>query len=62
MDEVNHAIQSIAQASQKAAENSSNIVGSVDQVTGNVENVEIISKQQKEISEELGNLVKRYSL
>ena len=62
MEDVNAAIQNIADASQSAATDSSVIMDQVDIVTSHVENVGQISSEQKEVAEVLDKVVNRYKL
>ena len=62
MEDVNAAIQNIADASQNAATDSSVIMDQVDIVTSHVENVGQISSEQKEVAEVLDKVVNRYKL
>ena len=62
MEDVNAAIQNIADASQSAATDSRVIMDQVDIVTSHVENVGQISSEQKEVAEVLDKVVNRYKL
>lgn len=62
MEDVNVAIQSIAVASQDAAEESTVILTNVENVSEQVKNVEDISSKQREISKTLDSVVGRYKL
>lgn len=62
IDDVNTAIQSIAEASQEAANDSSIIMDSVDTVSANVENVGLISADQQQVAATLDEVVNRYKL
>mgnify|MGYP002794456599 CR=1 FL=1 len=62
MLEANHAIQNIANASQDAANESAVILSNVGQVSEHVEHVGTISKQQKEVSKALDEVVDNYKL
>jgi len=62
MEDVNIAIQNIADASQTAATDSSVIMDQVDSVTSHVENVGQISSEQQEVAHVLDDVVSRYKL
>ncbi len=62
IDDVNIAIQAIAEASQEAANDSTLIMDNVDSVSANVENVGQISSDQQQVAHTLDEVVSRYKL
>lgn len=60
--EITKALQSIANASQDATEESSQISENVIEVNGLVENVDQITKEQKVVTSELDSLVKKFNI